>query len=126
MVLAGSELGRVALDGTDLRLDFAAAWVQPETPRLGQGDQHGFQRGVRWVLLRARVDGVLDEVLGRVSEGQGTVAGVRRSAWALPDAIEASIELELTTAQGARLRVLAQGLRIDVDAEAGWTESLAC
>ncbi|WP_374258304.1 hypothetical protein [Aquabacterium sp.] len=126
MHLAGSELREVCCEPGLVRLVFSAAWVQPERPVLGQGDQHAFHRGVTWRLDQAGIQGDVAAMRGRLTEGALTCAGRLVRAVSLPSCHFDGVTLTLVSAQGARLDIQAKTLDVQVEPGATCFESMAC
>lgn len=126
LFLADSEVSSVTAAGPGLRVRLAAASVEREAAPPSTSATAGYCTGV--VL---RLDGVVvheraEPAIGRVRAGVLRLDGRPVRSCALPAVFNAPVDLELAFANGASLRVSAQGLAVGFEGEADFHESLAC
>ena len=120
-----SEVARVEqLDGV-LRVRFSAACVvrsaTPSQPRVP-----GYAQSVELLLVGVAATDVPPDLMGRVVQGRIAVSGRWAARLALPDCIDAPIQLELGFAHHGTLNALGSGVACRFVGEPNFSESLAC
>ena len=120
-----SEVAQVELLEGLFRVRFSAACVV-RTAAPSQPLARGHAQSVELLLFGATATEAPAGLIGRVVQGRIAVSGRWAARLALPDCIDAPIQLELGFAHHGTLNALGSGVACRFVGEPNFSESLAC
>ncbi len=126
--LQDSQVSRIVAAGADLQLFLSAAHVTCPVGwfKAGAGESEGYLAPVVVIFRQARWQGELAWVMGRMAEGEITVAGQRLPRLPLPFASAGPVHGRLALANGVVLEIEAEALECPLRGDEKFTPSLAC